>query len=1821
MHHFKNYYSSIGLLILLLLSNLYVQAQGKALHFDGVNDHVAVPQKSTVVSGSFTVMAWVKPENATKAMHIFNTRETTEFGFDMQLTGGNKIHADIGTGSQFITTAADANFNYSVGRWLHVAYTVTSGTYKIYANGKLLINGTMGAGTPLLLNATHKIIIGKNSNENTYFQGAIDEVKVYNTVLSEADIKADMLSATATVPANLVAHYNFEQTGSNLTDVSGNGYDGMLTNFALTGTSSNWVEGYAMVVPVVAAASNISVSSFTANWTAPLYNVVDNYVVDVAKDSDFTNVVSGSPFSVTGLAIPITGLSSGTDYYYRVSAQKTTGIAQKGAYSAVTKVTTALAFDYLNALSFNDLNFSPSFSATQFTYTAVTANTNFQLMSVQPNASSMIEIKMNGGSFSTLASGVLSPVISLNFGVNTLEVKVTDGSVSRTYIFTINQINPAIRYVTQNGAGSKDGSSWVNASDDLQLMINESASHDMIWVAQGTYKPIRAFDNLSQINLKNRINAFVLKSDVKVYGGFAGIETALAERNYVQNKTVLSGDFDDNDVVVGERNALTLTNLDENVYHVIFSMGAVGQALLDGFTIKGGNANGGIIWMGSELLSHGSGGGLYLYQSSPTLSNLNIIANNAFLGGGVFAEESQAIMENMTISYNSATAGGGVEIALAGPTLNNSTISYNRALNNGGGMINLEASTTITNTKFFKNGAVNNGGAIYNTDASPTFINVDITENVTNDYGGGISNRNNATPQLTNVLIAANVAHMGAGILNAETSSSTLTNVTITGNTALTMAGAIENNLSSTSIIRNSIIWGNNSPNNKGVRNGNNPALISYSLIEGGYTGTGNIAADPMFKNANKQDYHLQYLSSAINAGSDSYYATGQTPNLTQITKDLNGGLRKSGSAVDMGAYEAEELIAALSFDGIDDKVSFNTSHTVSGAFTVQAWVRPTDFTKTMHVLSTKFAGGYGFDLQLKQGNILHANIGSANAWLSSTADASYDYSAGRWMHIAYSVTATGYQIYVNGSLKQSGTFSGTPLFMDANHLLQLGYSGTENTYFKGDMDEVRIYSKALSEQEINKEMTSLTSALPLYLVAHYNFDQGVPSVNNTTKNVLENQAIYALNGTLSGFDLNGNTSNWIESYATVLPEVAVPTNLSPSSFEARWAYPQLGIVDNGYVLEVATDPAFTAPVAGSPFIATAQSKVITGLAANTTYYYRVAADKQSVTGKGAFSPTMSTTLQTFSPPGNALNFDGADNHVVIQPQATVVKGDFTVMAWVKPEHATKAMHILSTREGGDNTFDMQLTGGNKIHGDIGTGSSWNTNTADAAYKYNINQWLHVAYVVSPTGYKIYANGKEVGSGTLTAESVLLDATHYITIGKNATEPTYFKGSIDEVRIYSEALSEAAIKLNMLNSTISHPLALVAHYNFDQAVNSKSDVLKDQGVNAYDGVLKGFALTGTTGNWVESYAMVVPTLNAATNIKSSKFTANWTAPLLGIVDHGYFLEVATDDAFTQMISNSPFQLNDTQQEITGLNTGTTYYYRVRADKNSLTGQGAVSEVKTASPSKENQTITFAALDPKNTNNLDFLLNATSSSGLAISYTSSDLTVAEVYQDITDGNRWKVKIKGAGTTEISAKQAGDADFNVATDVVQTLVVIEAVLPVTLSSYTAKLVNQTARLDWVLSAEQNNNKFVIYRSGDDKNFLPLGEVSSLGNTTSIRNYSFVDKQPLNGNNYYQLVQLDHNGQTTNLGTRLVTYNLAIVNYNVYPNPTKGKVNLHFAAEYYDELEVLDAIGKLRQKHPLSNSMTTYIIHLDDYPAGLYFIRLHSAKGTVFVKVMKY
>src|SRR5690606_35262273 len=100
----------------------------------------------------------------------------------------------------------------------------------------------------------------------------------------------------------------------------------------------------------------------------------------------------------------------------------------------------------------------------------------------------------------------------------------TTGQSNWSVPFSFRTQGSPYRFVKAVASGTGDGSSWANASADLQKMINGTGTVE-VWVASGTYKPIRPADNLSVIDQENQDNAFVLKKKGKISEDLSEQET------------------------------------------------------------------------------------------------------------------------------------------------------------------------------------------------------------------------------------------------------------------------------------------------------------------------------------------------------------------------------------------------------------------------------------------------------------------------------------------------------------------------------------------------------------------------------------------------------------------------------------------------------------------------------------------------------------------------------------------------------------------------------------------------------------------------------------------------------------------------------------------------------------------------------------------------------------------------------------------------------------------------------------------------------------------------------------------------------------------------------------------------------------------------------------------------------------------------------------------------------------------------------------------------------------------------------------------------
>ncbi len=446
------------------------------------------------------------------------------------------------------------------------------------------------------------------------------------------------------------------------------------------------------------------------------------------------------------------------------------------------------------------------------------------------------------------------------------------------------EVNARRCYVDVAASGANDGSGWADAFVDLQSALGD-VSCSTIWVADGIYTPgTQPGDR------------FEILPGMHVYGGFAGTETSLQQRDPKANFTVLSGDIDGNDSSNAAGIDMSYSDIvGDNSYHVVYVDGTslagdvTADTVLDGFVITGGEADG----TGGDT----AGAGLYCDGSpglcSPTLANLVFSGNYARTGGGLFNN-------------------GFLDEGHSSPTLVNVTFRGNWA-HYGGAMYNMgssdgTSSPSLTNVTFIGNEAGENGGALVNNGAdngtsSPVLHNVTFHGNATRwamGKGGAMYNKGSSSgtsaPVMANVTFSSNQADFGGAIYNAAaygTLQADMTNVIFWNNQAGDSGDQIYNNGPASLSIDYSIVAGGNA----GIVNADGSPATAFS------DGSGNLDADPLL------------ALPADNGGmTPTMLPTSGSPVIDQGTcanappVDQRGISRPQGTRCDIGAVEVEKL-------------------------------------------------------------------------------------------------------------------------------------------------------------------------------------------------------------------------------------------------------------------------------------------------------------------------------------------------------------------------------------------------------------------------------------------------------------------------------------------------------------------------------------------------------------------------------------------------------------------------------------------------------------------------------------------------------------------------------------------------------------------------------------------------------------------------------------------------------------------------------------------------------------------------------------------------
>ncbi|MHC4355995.1 MAG: right-handed parallel beta-helix repeat-containing protein, partial [Planctomycetota bacterium] len=391
-------------------------------------------------------------------------------------------------------------------------------------------------------------------------------------------------------------------------------------------------------------------------------------------------------------------------------------------------------------------------------------------------------------------------------------------------------------YVDGDSVAEFDGSEWAFAYRTLQDAISSAGYGDEIRVAQGTYRPDQTAPSVGRVpgaimSSGDRTATFELVYNVTFKGGYAGYgEPDPDVRDLDKYETILSGDLGDNDIEVNNlRNLPTEASRAENSYNVV---NVSGTAILDGFTITGGNAVAHDRWATTVDLP-GYGGGLLNRYGIPQIINCTVSGNAASSnGGGMYNDWANPILVNCTFVGNYAgRSGGAMGNNRSAPNLANCTFSYNSALYGGGAIHNDDGSKPdMLNCKFIENTS-RYGGAIFNERSEPVLEGCAFRANYGSDYGGGMYNTLDSDLVLKNCVFSANRAGgYGAG-MSSNGCDLTVTNCTFAANSAQEGNALAFNGGRSIVELRSCIIWDGAEPT--WIRD-HSKIDVFYSNVSGG---------------------------------------------------------------------------------------------------------------------------------------------------------------------------------------------------------------------------------------------------------------------------------------------------------------------------------------------------------------------------------------------------------------------------------------------------------------------------------------------------------------------------------------------------------------------------------------------------------------------------------------------------------------------------------------------------------------------------------------------------------------------------------------------------------------------------------------------------------------------------------------------------------------------------------------------------------------------------------------------------------------------------
>ena len=460
-----------------------------------------------------------------------------------------------------------------------------------------------------------------------------------------------------------------------------------------------------------------------------------------------------------------------------------------------------------------------------------------------------------------------------------------------------------------------------------------------------------------------------------------------------------------------------------------------------------------------------------------------------------------------------------------------------------------------------------------------------------------------------------------------------------------------------------------------------------------------------------------------------------------------NGELRNNPTWVSNTIAEpvtnTSNFNGSLKLDGVDDYLSISID-VPETEVTHEFRFKTTDANAGLFAVVDGDLGTGGHDrhIYLKDGNI------NTRLWNTEIIQSTgLNLADGNWHHVAYVVGASvgGQKLYVDGQLVASGNKVSSDFNWQKR--INLGFSNdAQNKFLNGEIDEVRVWGKTLSQVEIQSSMDKELAGNETGLIGYW-------KLNETTGDVAVDATSANHNGELR------NNPTWVNN----------PDNTDLTDTSKQW---------------------------------------------NVSFINRDNTNYSAVDEYDFSNPVANQVIDRFDLNGN-LQFDGVDDYVNLP--AMTFGGAVTVEAWVYVDEHQWWQRVIDFGNGAasDNIFLAWSENTGKMAWGIFQGNNSQRIVTDDVFP--TKQWVHVAAVNDEQGNAyIYWNGELKASGHVFAPLNVARDNNYIGRSNWSSDPAYFKGKMNDVRIWNTARTQTDIKNSLNQELTGNEAGLLGYWKFNE---------------------------------------------------------------------------------------------------------------------------------------------------------------------------------------------------------------------------------------------------------------------------------------------------------------------------------------------------------------------------------------------------------------------